>query len=144
MSLGAIDFGMIVDSAVIIVEAVVSHINGTREKYPALRLTQKEMNQEVSFSASRIRQSAAFGEIIIMIVYVPLMTLVGIEGKMFRPMALTVFFAILGAFILSLTYVPMASSLFLSKKIRVGESLADKMMRRLRNVYAKALDWALP
>ncbi len=143
MSLGAIDFGMIVDSAVIIVEAVVSHINGTREKYPALRLTQKEMNQEVSFSASRIRQSAAFGEIIIMIVYVPLMTLVGIEGKMFRPMALTVFFAILGAFILSLTYVPMASSLFLSKKIRVGESLADKMMRRLRNVYAKALDWAL-
>ena len=143
MSLGAIDFGMIVDSAVIIVEAVVSHINGTWEKYPALRLTQKEMNQEVSFSASRIRQSAAFGEIIIMIVYVPLMTLVGIEGKMFRPMALTVFFAILGAFILSLTYVPMASSLFLSKKIRVGESLADKMMRRLRNVYAKALDWAL-
>ena len=143
MSLGAIDFGMIVDSAVIIVEAVVSHINGSREKYPALRLTQKEMNQEVSFSASRIRQSAAFGEIIIMIVYVPLMTLVGIEGKMFRPMALTVFFAILGAFILSLTYVPMASSLFLSKKIRVGESLADKMMRRLRNVYAKALDWAL-
>lgn len=143
MSLGAIDFGMIVDSAVIIVEAVVSHINGTREKYPALRLTQKEMNQEVSFSASRIRQSAAFGEIIIMIVYVPLMTLVGIEGKMFRPMALTVFFAILGAFILSLTYVPMASSLFLSKKIRVGESLADKMMRRLRNVYVKALDWAL-
>lgn len=143
MSLGAIDFGMIVDSAVIIVEAVVSHINGSREKYPKLRLTQKEMNQEVSFSASRIRQSAAFGEIIIMIVYVPLMTLVGIEGKMFRPMALTVFFAILGAFILSLTYVPMASSLFLSKKIRVGESLADKMMRRLRNVYAKALDWAL-
>lgn len=143
MSLGAIDFGMIVDSAVIIVEAVVSHINGTREKYPALRLTQKEMNQEVSFSASRIRQSAAFGEIIIMIVYVPLMTLVGIEGKMFRPMALTVFFAILGAFILSLTYVPMASSLFLSKRIRVGETLSDRMIRKLKKVYAKALDWAL-
>ena len=143
MSLGAIDFGMIVDSAVIIVEAVVSHINGTREKYPALRLTQKEMNQEVSFSASRIRQSAAFGEIIIMIVYVPLMTLVGIEGKMFRPMALTVFFAILGAFILSLTYVPMASSLFLSKKIRMGETLSDRMIRKLKKVYAKALDWAL-
>lgn len=143
MSLGAIDFGMIVDSAVIIVEAVVSHINGTREKYPALRLTQKEMNQEVSFSASRIRQSAAFGEIIIMIVYVPLMTLVGIEGKMFRPMALTVFFAILGAFILSLIYVPMASSLFLSKRIRVGETLSDRMIRKLKKVYAKALDWAL-
>ena len=143
MSLGAIDFGMIVDSAVIIVEAVVSHVNGSREKYPKLRLTQKEMNQEVSFSASRIRQSAAFGEIIIMIVYVPLMTLVGIEGKMFRPMALTVFFAILGAFILSLTYVPMASSLFLSKRIRVGETLSDRMIRKLKKVYAKALDWAL-
>ena len=143
MSLGAIDFGMIVDSAVIIVEAVVTHINGRRKKYPTLRLTQKEMNQEVSFSASRIRQSAAFGEIIIMIVYVPLMTLVGIEGKMFRPMALTVFFAILGAFILSLTYVPMASSLFLGRKIRVGETVSDKGMRKLKNMYAKALDWAL-
>lgn len=143
MSLGAIDFGMIVDSAVIIVEAVVTHINGRRKEYPTLRLTQKEMNQEVSFSASRIRQSAAFGEIIIMIVYVPLMTLVGIEGKMFRPMALTVFFAILGAFILSLTYVPMASSLFLGRKISVGETLSDKGMRKLKNMYAKALDWAL-
>ncbi len=155
MSLGAIDFGMIVDSAVIIVEAVVLHLRVKGEERRVknscvavedggtLCLSQAEMDEEVRFSASRIRQSAAFGEIIIMIVYVPLMTLVGIEGKMFRPMALTVFFAILGAFILSLTYVPMASSLFLSKKIRVGESLSDKIMRKLRNVYAKALDWAL-
>ena len=150
MSLGAIDFGMIVDSAVIIVEAVVLHLKVKSEEGrvknhngDVLCLSQKEMNQEVSFSASRIRQSAAFGEIIIMIVYVPLMTLVGIEGKMFRPMALTVFFAILGAFILSLTYVPMASSLFLSKKIRVRETLSDKMMHKLRGVYTKALDWAL-
>ena len=143
MSLGAIDFGMIVDSAVVIVEAVVTHINGSKDKYPKLRLTQKEMNQEVSFSASRIRQSAAFGEIIIMIVYVPLMTLVGIEGKMFRPMALTVFFAILGAFILSLTYVPMASSLFLSKKIHTCETFSDRIINRLKNVYEKALNWAL-
>lgn len=88
MSLGAIDFGMIVDSAVIIVEAVVTHINQKTQK---TSLTQAEMDEEVHFSASRIRQSAAFGEIMIMIVYVPLMTLVGIEGKMFRPMALTVF-----------------------------------------------------
>ena len=162
MSLGAIDFGMIVDSAVIIVEAVVLHLKVKREegrvkseegrvKNPdavagdgaVFRLSQAEMDEEVRFSASRIRQSAAFGEIIIMIVYVPLMTLVGIEGKMFRPMALTVFFAILGAFILSLTYVPMASSVFLSRKMRLGESLSDRMMHRLRRVYAKALDWAL-
>ena len=143
MSLGAIDFGMIVDSAVIIVEAVVSHINGSREKYPSLRLSQKEMDAEVHFSASRIRQSAAFGEIIIMIVYVPLMTLVGIEGKMFRPMALTVFFAILGAFLLSLTYVPMASSVFLSKRIHTGETYSDRMIKKLQGIYMKVLDWTL-
>lgn len=123
MSLGAIDFGMIVDSAVIIVEAVVAHLGvksierrARNSSDTPIRFSQAEMDEEVHDSASRIRKSAAFGEIIIMIVYIPLMTLVGIEGKMFRPMALTVFFAILGAFILSLTYVPMASALFLSKR----------------------------
>ncbi len=143
MSLGAIDFGMIVDSAVIIVEAVASHINGSKQKYPSLQLTQKEMDEEVHFSASRIRQSAAFGEIIIMIVYVPLMTLTGIEGKMFRPMALTVFFAILGAFILSLTYVPMASSVFLSKKIHTKETVSDKLIKKLQAWYQQILNWVL-
>ena len=140
MSLGAIDFGMIVDSAVIIVEAVVTHINPKTQK---TSLTQAEMDEEVHFSASRIRQSAAFGEIMIMIVYVPLMTLVGIEGKMFRPMALTVFFAILGAFILSLTYVPMASSLFLSKKINKKETFADKMVKKIQQWYLPVLNWVL-
>lgn len=140
MSLGAIDFGMIVDSAVIIVEAVVTHINKKTQK---TNLTQAEMDEEVHFSASRIRQSAAFGEIMIMIVYVPLMTLVGIEGKMFRPMALTVFFAILGAFILSLTYVPMASSLFLSKKISKKETFADKMVKKIQQWYLPVLNWVL-
>lgn len=143
MSLGAIDFGMIVDSAVIIVEAVVTHINGSATKYPSLQLTQREMDEEVHFSASRIRQSAAFGEIIIMIVYVPLMTLVGIEGKMFRPMALTVFFAILGAFILSLTYVPMASSVFLSKRVHTRETVSDRLLRRLQTWYSPLLAWTL-
>lgn len=140
MSLGAIDFGMIVDSAVIIVEAVVTHINQKTQK---TSLTQAEMDEEVHFSASRIRQSAAFGEIMIMIVYVPLMTLVGIEGKMFRPMALTVFFAILGAFILSLTYVPMASSLFLNKKISKKETFADKMVKKIQQWYLPVLNWVL-
>ena len=140
MSLGAIDFGMIVDSAVIIVEAVVTHINQKTQK---TSLTQAEMDEEVHFSASRIRQSAAFGEIMIMIVYVPLMTLVGIEGKMFRPMALTVFFAILGAFILSLTYVPMASSLFLSKKKSKKETFADKMVKKIQQWYLPVLNWVL-
>lgn len=139
MSLGAIDFGMIVDSAVIIVEAVVTHIN----KGGFTQLSQAQMDEEVHFSASRIRQSAAFGEIMIMIVYVPLMTLVGIEGKMFRPMALTVFFAILGAFILSLTYVPMASSLMLSRKVHTRRTFSDRMIEKLRGWYSPVLDWVL-
>ncbi len=155
MSLGAIDFGMIVDSAVIIVEAIVAHIARGNFSQAAVRaawqeqgggpfvLTRKEMDEEVRFSTSRIRQSAAFGEIIIMIVYIPLMTLVGIEGKMFRPMALTVFFAILGAFILSLTYVPMASSVLLSRKVGTLTTLADRMMARLAHVYRPLLDGAL-
>lgn len=160
MSLGAIDFGMIVDSAVIIVEAVVTHINTghfsqseVRAAYLAqcqnggaatpFSLTQKQMDEEVHFSASRIRQSAAFGEIIIMIVYIPLMTLVGIEGKMFRPMALTVFFAILGAFILSLTYVPMASSLMLSRKVHTRKTFSDRVIEKLQAWYRPVLDWVL-
>ena len=160
MSLGAIDFGMIVDSAVIIVEAVVTHINTGHFSQPEVRaaylaqcqnggaatpfaLTQKQMDEEVHFSTSRIRQSAAFGEIIIMIVYIPLMTLVGIEGKMFRPMALTVFFAILGAFILSLTYVPMASSLMLSRKVHTRKTFSDRVIEKLQAWYRPVLDWVL-
>lgn len=135
MSLGAIDFGLIVDGAVIIVEAVCHHIGLSKEKYSGRLLTQKEMDAEVLESATKIRKSAAFGEIIIMTVYLPLMTLVGIEGKMFRPMAMTVFFAILGAFLLSLTYVPMASSLFLSKHSTHKPNLSDRMMNRLYRLY---------
>ncbi|MGV2481151.1 UNVERIFIED_CONTAM: efflux RND transporter permease subunit, partial [Salmonella enterica subsp. enterica serovar Weltevreden] len=88
--LGAIDFGLIVDGAVIIVEATMHHL-GMRKVMR--KLTQSEMDEEVFLSASKIRSSAAFGEIIIMIVYIPILTLVGIEGKMFRPMAQTVGFA---------------------------------------------------
>lgn len=91
MSLGAIDFGLIVDGAVIIVEAIAHHIRQTAGQYGGRPLTQPQMDKEVLYSSSRIRKSAAFGEIIIMMVYVPLFTLSGIEGKMFRPMALTVF-----------------------------------------------------
>lgn len=143
MSLGAIDFGLIVDGAVIIVESVYRHISQTHGKYGGLPLTQRQMDGEVFFSASRIRKSAAFGEIIIMIVYVPLFTLTGIEGKMFRPMALTVFFAILGAFILSLTYVPVASALFLSRKSQHRRNLSDRLMDRLERFYRPILEKCL-
>lgn len=140
MSLGAIDFGLIVDGAVIIVEAVMHHleIRGSTQ-----RLTQTEMDKEVYLSASKIRSSAAFGEIIILIVYIPILTLVGIEGKMFRPMAETVSFAILGALILSLTYIPMMSALFLSKKPLKKETFSDKMMAIFHRYYTPALSFSI-
>ena len=160
MSLGAIDFGLIVDGAVIIVEATLHHISskfvvrcslllvpeslsnyelGTTNK----QLTQKEMDDEVYESASKIRNSAAFGEIIILIVYLPILALVGIEGKMFKPMAQTVAFAILGAFILSLTYVPMVSALFLSKNTTHKRNISDRMMDFFQRVYTPAILFAI-
>lgn len=143
MSLGAIDFGLIVDGAVIIVECVCLHIHQFGEKYGLKPLTRKAMDEEVILSASKIRNSAAFGEIIIMIVYLPLLTLSGIEGKMFRPMALTIFFAILGAFILSLTYVPMASALFLSRKPSLKRNFSDRLMAGLHKAYLPLLNFSL-
>ncbi|GHT48638.1 hypothetical protein FACS189440_12730 [Bacteroidia bacterium] len=145
MSLGAIDFGLIVDGAIIIVEAVCYRITKSAGRYGVAVLNQEQMDKEVYESASKIRNSAAFGEIIILTVYLPLFTLVGIEGKMFRPMAQTVFFAILGAFILSLTYVPMASALFLSKKTEHKRNISDKIIEKLQDLYkpllAKTLNW---
>ena len=140
MSLGAIDFGLIVDGAVIIVEATLHHILLRNRDQT---LTQKQMDDEVFGAASRIRSSAAFGEIIILIVYLPILALQGVEGKMFRPMALTVAFAILGAFILSLTYVPMVSALLLNKKVEHKETFSHKLMTRLQKLYDPALLWSL-
>lgn len=116
MSLGAIDFGLIVDGAVIIVEATMHHLALRKS---TARLTQEQMDKEVFQSASKIRNSAAFGEIIILIVYIPIFTLVGVEGKMFRPMAQTVGFAIIGALLLSLTYIPMMSALFYQRTVNI-------------------------
>ena len=140
MSLGAIDFGLIVDGAVIIVEATMHHLGIRRITQ---RLTQEEMDLEVYQSASKIRTSAAFGEIIILIVYLPILALIGAEGKMFKPMAQTVSFAILGAFILSLTYVPMMSALFLNKNTMHKRNLSDKMMDFFYRQYAPIIKNAL-
>lgn len=143
MSLGAIDFGLIVDGAVIIVECVCAYIASHASEYGGRKLTQQQMDHTVTKSAGIMMSSAAFGEIIIMTVYVPLLTLVGIEGKMFRPMALTVFFAILGAFLLSLTYVPVASAMFLSKKTTHTSNFSDTLMRHIRAAYSPLLEWSL-
>jgi len=139
MSLGAIDFGIIVDGAVIIVEATMHHLFKLNKE----NLSQKEMDTEVFKSASKIRNSAAFGEIIILIVYIPILALVGTEGKMFKPMAMTVGFAVIGAFILSLTYVPMMSALFLSKNTVHKPNFSDKMMTWFEKIYTPFLHVAL-
>ncbi|WP_456458865.1 CusA/CzcA family heavy metal efflux RND transporter [Reichenbachiella sp.] len=140
MSLGAIDFGLIVDGAVIIVEATLHHLGLVRLRR---RLTQTEMDEEVYLSASKIRNSAAFGEIIILIVYLPILALIGIEGKMFGPMAQTVSFAILGAFILSLTYVPMMSALVLSKDTVYKPNISDKIMSFFHKLYDPTIRWVM-
>lgn len=140
MSLGAIDFGLIVDGAVIVVEATLHHLALRRSK---TALTQSEMDDEVYHSASQIRSSATFGEIIILIVYVPILSLVGVEGKMFGPMAMTVGFAIIGALILSLTYIPMMCARFLSKRPSHEPNISDRIMNKLSAWYAPGLDWAL-
>ncbi len=140
MSLGAIDFGLIVDGAVIVVEATLHHL-GLRKS--TNKLTQSEMDEEVFLSASKIRTSAAFGEIIILIVYIPILTLVGVEGKMFTPMAQTVGFAIFGALILSLTYIPMMCALFLPKKGHDKPNFSDKFMAKLQGFYQPLLQKAI-
>ncbi|RQO79688.1 CusA/CzcA family heavy metal efflux RND transporter [Pedobacter sp. KBW01] len=140
MSLGAIDFGLIVDGAVIIVEATMHILSGNKL---GRAYTQPEMDAQVEKSAVRMMSAAAFGQIIILIVYLPILALVGIEGKMFGPMAQTVSFAIIGAFILSLTYVPMVSSLLLSKKVAHKRNFSDRMMDFFQRRYTPMIKGAL-
>ncbi len=137
MSLGALDFGLIVDGAVIIVEALMHHLY--HQKLYKDNISQIEMDKAVVSSSSRMMNAAVFGQIIILIVYLPILTLTGIEGKMFRPMAQTVSFALIGAFILSLTYVPMITSLVLSKTIKIKESWSDKILHNLQDFYGRIL-----
>lgn len=142
MSLGAIDFGLIVDGAVIIVESIVHRITTGNRSGPAL-LSASQMDDEVFQASSRIRKSAAFGEIIILIVYIPILTLIGVEGKMFRPMAQTVGLAVLGALILSLTYVPMISAVVLSKKTQHKKNISDRIMEIFHRFYTPVIEFSL-
>ncbi|OMP77133.1 CusA/CzcA family heavy metal efflux RND transporter [[Flexibacter] sp. ATCC 35208] len=135
MSLGAIDFGLIVDGTVIVVEAILHRFSHSKLS----KITQEQMDTEVNKSTGTMIRSAVFSQIIILIVYIPILSLQGIEGKMFKPMAFTVAFAILGAFLLSITYVPMMSALCLNKKLSHKASMADKMMVRLERFYQPLL-----
>ncbi|MFL5752656.1 MAG: CusA/CzcA family heavy metal efflux RND transporter [Bacteroidia bacterium] len=139
MSLGALDFGLIVDGAVIIVEACMFQMHISNQQ----KISQLQMDEMVYSTSARMRNAAVFGELIILAVYLPIFTLEGIEGKMFRPMAQTVAFALLGAFILSLTYVPMMSALFLSKTVSHKKNISDRMMGALERIHQKYLAKAL-
>lgn len=136
MSLGAIDFGIIIDGAVIIVEfiafKIVSH---SRELSFNNKLTQHDVDEITISSTSKMMKSAVFGQIIIMIVFIPILTLSGVEGKMFRPMALVFVFAILGAMLLCFTYVPVIASLLVKPKKKHKESIAEKIMNFVNRIY---------
>jgi len=142
MSLGAIDFGLIVDGAVIIVESVIVVISA-KIHLNKRALEKSEMNETVFNATSGIIKSAIFGILIILIVYLPIFSLGGIEGKMFKPMAFTVGFALVGALILSLTYVPMMCSLILKRSLSEKETIADKIINSLKRVYTPVLEFAL-
>lgn len=142
MSLGAIDFGLIVDGAVIIVESVIVAIAG-RIHLNGKSLVQEEFDETIFSSTTGIIKSAIFGVLIIIVVYLPIFALGGIEGKMFKPMAFTVGFALVGALFLSLTYVPMMCSLILKKNIKENMTIADKIIHALKNVYTPFLEFAL-
>lgn len=138
MSLGALDFGLIIDGAVIIVESVLHQFSHNSKFKKIFSVGKEEMDTIVTDSAGKMMNSAVFGQIIILIVYLPILTLQGIEGKMFKPMAQTVAFALLGAFLLSLTYIPMMSSLLLRKRSS-KPTLSYRMMKKVEKLYLKTL-----
>lgn len=138
MSLGALDFGLIIDGAVIIVESVLHQFTHNSKFKRVFSVGKTEMDALVTDSAGKMMNSAVFGQIIILIVYLPILTLQGIEGKMFKPMAQTVAFALLGAFLLSLTYIPMMSAVLLRKRSN-KPTLSDRMMKKVEKIYLAVL-----
>ncbi|WP_421946396.1 CusA/CzcA family heavy metal efflux RND transporter [Phaeodactylibacter xiamenensis] len=140
MSLGAIDFGIVVDGAVIIVEGV---LHGLFTYHVGKKLTQAQMDNIIIDESAKLFRAAVFGVFIILTVFIPIMTLTGIEGKMFRPMAMTFSFAVLGALILSLTYVPMMTAWVMPRNIKAHKTFADRIVNFLRKLYRPTLEGAL-
>ncbi|MEI6901247.1 MAG: efflux RND transporter permease subunit, partial [Bacteroidota bacterium] len=140
MSLGAIDFGLIVDGAVIIVESVVYRMSKMGQTQGS---SQSAFDESVTLSAKRMMGSATFGQVIILIVYLPILTLLGIEGKMFRPMAQTVGFAILGALILSLTYIPMISALVIRPEKHTKKNISEVVLDFCFRQFSPLIGWSL-
>ena len=141
MSLGAIDFGIVVDGSIVILEGILAHIYGKR--LAGKKLSQEEMDHKVEMGAGKVVRSATFAVLIILIVFFPILTLSGIEGKYFTPMAKTLVFCIIGALLLSLTYVPMMASLFLKREVVLKSTFADRFFEKLNRIYRKVLDYCL-
>ncbi|WEW96313.1 CusA/CzcA family heavy metal efflux RND transporter [Pseudomonas nitroreducens] len=139
MSLGALDFGIIVDGAVVIVENAIRRLAHAQQHHGRL-LTRRERMHEVFAASKEARRALIYGQLIIMVVYLPIFALTGVEGKMFHPMAFTVVLALLGAMILSVTFVPAAIALFISGKVKEEENL---LMRGARRAYEPVLDWVM-
>ncbi len=132
MSLGAIDFGLVVDSSVIMVENATRRLAGDRSS--------RSRPEIVEAAAIEVRRPTMFGELIIMIVYLPILALEGIEGRMFRPMAMTVIFALLGSLVLSLTLIPALCATFLPRRMSEGD---NRVVALLKRAYLPALRWTL-
>ena len=142
MSLGALDFGIIIDGAVIIVEYIALKMNLlTKQSYDSDE-RQKQMDQIANEGASKMMKSAIFGQVIILIVFIPILSLQGVEGKMFHPMALAFSFAIIGAMIMGLTWLPVASSLFLKPVDENKKTISKWIMKRLLIAYTPSIEWA--
>jgi len=141
MSLGAIDFGILVDGSVIIVESMIYYLH--QNNLIGTRLSQQQRNELAYKSSSKMMNSAFFGQIIILIVFIPVLALQGVEGKMFIPMAMTFGFAVLGVVILCLTYIPMMVASFLQPPKTNKKSWGDKVIIKLENTYEPVIDWAI-
>ena len=145
MSLGAIDFGIIIDGAVIIVEFIAFQITAQAVKIKSLSKEEQQTDVDaITFkSASKMMNSAIFGQLIILIVFIPILSLSGVEGKMFKPMALTFSFALIGAMIFCLTYVPVISSIFLKPNTQSDRNISVRLMKFLTKIYKPTIHWAL-
>jgi len=141
MSLGALDFGILVDGAVIIVESMIFYLH--RKNLIGTKLDQPKRNEIAYKSASKMMNSAFFGQLIILIVFIPVLALQGVEGKMFIPMAMTFGFAVLGVVVLCLTYIPMMAALFIQPPKTDKKTLGDKLIGKLENIYSPVIDWAI-
>lgn len=145
MSLGAIDFGIIIDGAVIIVEFIAFKITSQRAKLLVLPKEERQaLIDKITYQgATKMMNSAVFGQLIIIIVFIPILSLVGVEGKMFRPMALVFCFALIGAMLLCFTYIPVMASMFIKPSNTEKKTISSRLMAFLEDKYRPTIAWAL-